>query len=47
MWYSFYQIEHRSWQLCRQNKRFLDISDLDDKEAAIVCDMVEILKQKK
>lgn len=33
--------------LCRQNKRFLDISDLDDTEAAIVCDMVEILKKKK
>ena len=33
--------------LCRQDKRFLDISDLDDKEASIVGDMVAILKKKK
>lgn len=32
--------------LCRQNKRFLDISELSDKEAAVVCDMVSLLKQK-
>ena len=33
--------------LCRQDKRFLDISDLSDEEAAIVCSMVEILKRQK
>lgn len=32
--------------LCRQEKRFLDISELSDEEAAVVCDMVEILKKK-
>ena len=33
--------------LCRQDKRFLDISELSDEEAAIVCGMVEILKKNK
>lgn len=32
--------------LCRQDKRFLDISDLNDEEAALVCGMVEILRKK-
>jgi transcriptional regulator with XRE-family HTH domain len=32
--------------LCRQDKRFLDISELNDEEAAVVCGMVEILKKK-
>lgn len=32
--------------LCRQDKRFLDISALTDQEAAVVCAMVELLKQK-
>ncbi len=32
--------------LCRQNKRFLDISELSDEEAAVVCGMVELLKRK-
>lgn len=33
--------------LCREDKRFLDISMLSDEEAAIVCDMVNILTKKK
>lgn len=33
--------------LCRQDKRFLDISELNDEEASIVCGMVEVLKKKK
>lgn len=33
--------------LGRQERRMLDISDLSDEEAAIVCDMVEILKKRK
>ncbi len=33
--------------LCREDKRFLDISALSDKEAAVVCSMVEVLKSKK
>lgn len=33
--------------LCRQSRRFLDISDLSDEEAAIVCGMVELLKKKR
>ena len=32
--------------LCRQDKRFLDISELKDEEAAVVCSMVELLKKK-
>ena len=32
--------------LCRENKRFLDISALSDQKAAAVCGMVEILKKK-
>ena len=31
--------------LGRQERRMLDISDLSDEEAAIVCDMVEVLKK--
>ena len=33
--------------LCRENKRFVDISDLSNEEAAIVCGMVELLRNKK
>lgn len=32
--------------LCRQDKRFLDISELSDDEAAVVCSMVELLKKR-
>ena len=32
--------------LCRQDKRFLDISVLSEEEAALVCGMVELLKKK-
>lgn len=32
--------------LCRQDKRFLDISQLGEEEAALVCSMVELLKRK-
>ena len=32
--------------LCREEKRFLDISELTDAEAAVVCDMVNILRNK-
>lgn len=32
--------------LCRQDKRFLDISDLNEEEAAIVCGVVDLLKKK-
>ena len=32
--------------LCREDKRFLNISALSDQEAAVVCGMVEILKKK-
>lgn len=32
--------------LCREDKRFLDISQLTDEEAAVVCNMVEILKSR-
>ena len=32
--------------LCRQDKRFLDISELNDEEAAVVCSVVELLKKK-
>ena len=31
--------------LCRQDKRFVDISSLTDEEAAVVCDMVNLLKR--
>ena len=33
--------------LGRQEKRFLDISELSEEEASIVCDMVNILKNRK
>lgn len=33
--------------LCRQDKRFIDISSLTDEEAAVVCDMVNLLKRDK
>ncbi len=33
--------------LCRQEKRFLDISELGDEEAAVVCGMIELLKRNK
>ena len=32
--------------LCREDKRFLDISPLSDEEAAVVCNMVELLKKR-
>ncbi len=32
--------------LCREDKRFLDISALTNEEAAVVCGMVEILKKR-
>lgn len=32
--------------LCRQDKRFVDISALSDEEASIVCGMVDILKKR-
>ena len=32
--------------LCRQDKRFLDISELNDEQAAVVCGMVELLRKK-
>lgn len=32
--------------LCRENRRFLDISALTDEEAAAVCSIVEILKKR-
>lgn len=32
--------------LCREDKRFLDISSLSNEEAAVVCNMVEILKKR-
>jgi len=32
--------------LCREDKRFLDISALSDDEAAVVCDMVNLLKKR-
>ena len=33
--------------LCSQEKRFLDISELGDEEAAVVCGMIELLKRNK
>lgn len=33
--------------LGRQEKRFLDISELSEEEASVVCDMVNILKNRK
>ena len=33
--------------LCREDQRFLDISSLSNEEAAVVCNMVEILKKRK
>lgn len=33
--------------LCRQEKRFLDISELSDEEAAVVCALIELLKRNK
>ena len=32
--------------LCRGDKRFLDISELTDEEACVVCSMVEVLKKR-
>ena len=32
--------------LCRQEKRFLDISDLTEEEASVVTGMVEVLRRK-
>lgn len=32
--------------LCRKDKRFLDISELTDEEASVVCSMVEVLKNR-
>ena len=32
--------------LCREDKRFLDISELTDEEASVVCSMVEVLKNR-
>lgn len=32
--------------LCRENKRFIDISQLSEEEATVVCNMVEILKKR-
>lgn len=32
--------------LCREDKRFLDISALTEEEAAVVCSMVEVLKKR-
>ena len=34
------------YMLCRQEKRFVDISDLTEAEASVICDMVEILRKK-
>ena len=31
--------------LCLDDKRFLDISSLSDEEAAVICDMVNLLKR--
>lgn len=31
--------------LCRQEKRFLDISELSDEQAAVVCTLIELLKK--
>ena len=33
--------------LCRQNNRFIYISSLTDEEAAVVCDIVNLLKRSK
>ena len=33
--------------LGRQEKRLLDISELSEEEAAVVCDMVNVLKKRK
>lgn len=33
--------------LCREDKRFLDISDLNDDEATVICNMVEVLRRSK
>ena len=32
--------------LCRQEKRFVDISDLTEEEASVVCSVVEVLRKK-
>jgi hypothetical protein len=32
--------------LCRQEKRFLDISDLTEEEASVVTGVVEVLRKK-
>lgn len=33
--------------VCREDKRYIDISDLTDEEAAVVCDMIGLLRKKK
>jgi len=33
--------------VCRDDKRYIDISDLTDEEAAVVCDMVGVLRKSK
>ena len=33
--------------LCRENKRFIDISDLSNEEAAVICNMIAILRNRK
>lgn len=35
------------YMLCREDKRFIDISSLSDDEAAVVCDMINVLLKKK
>ncbi len=32
--------------LCREDRRLLDISFLNDEEAAVICDMVNLLKNR-
>ena len=32
--------------MCRQEKRFLDISDLTEEEASVVTSVVEVLRKK-
>ena len=31
--------------LCRQDKRFLDITDLNEEEATILCELADLLKK--
>ncbi len=32
--------------LCRQDKRFLDITDLNEEEATILCELADLLKKR-